>query len=141
MSGPLDIAIAEACRLGAEDVEVSQASTTTEFTRFAHSRFTQVGESRQDLVRVRVQSRGRLGVAMCASLAPEELRGAASQAMAIAERVPPLEVAIRFARGAGQPADPDPAIPLERSELGAGELRRAFERAAGVAFFGALKRR
>jgi PmbA protein len=137
----LDIAIEEARRLGAEDVEVSQASATTEFVRFAHSRFTQVGESRHDLVRVRVLSRGRLGVALCASLAPGELKAAAAQATALAERVPPLEVAVRFARGAGQAADPEAAIPLERTELGADELRRAFDRAAGVAFFGALKRR
>jgi len=133
----LEIAIAEARRLGAEDVEVSQASTTTEFARFAHSRFTQVGESRQDLVRVRVLSRGRLGVAMCASLMPDELRAAAAQAMAIAERVPPLEVSIRFAAGCGDSGAPV----VERSEPGPDELRRAFDRAAGVAFFGALKRR
>jgi PmbA protein len=142
MSGPLDIALSEACRLGAEDVEVSHASTTTEFTRFAHSRFTQVGESRQDLVRVRVLSRGRLGIAMCASLAPEELRGAAAQAMAIAERVPPLEVAIRFlAADMSVAASAEPSEPPGDSFEGPGELRRAFDRAAGVAFFGALKRR
>jgi PmbA protein len=136
----MKIAIAEARRLGAEDVEVSQASTTTEFIRFAHSRFTQVGESRQDLVRVRVLSRGRLGVAMCASLAADELRAAAAQAMSIAERVPPLEVALRFARGAGGSTElAAPAI--ERADLGPEELRRAFDRAAGVAFFGALKRK
>ena len=137
---PLDVAIAEALRLGAEDVEVSQASTTTEFVRFAHSRFTQVGESRHDLVRVRVLSGGRLGVALCASLQPEELRTAAAQALAIAERVPPLEVAIRFASEGG-PADPEPPPPIEGPDLGPEELRRAFDRSAGVAFFGALKRK
>lgn len=135
----LDVAIAEAQRLGAEDVEVSQASTTTEFARFAHSRFTQVGESRQDLVRVRVLSRGRLGVAMCASTTADELRAAAAQAMAIAERVPALEVSIRFA--GGQRGGAEPAPPVERTEPGPDDLRRAFDRAAGVAFFGALKRR
>ena len=138
----LDIAIQEAKRLGADDVEVSQASTTTEFIRFAHSRFTQVGESRQDLVRVRALSRGRLGVAMCASLAPEELRGAASQAMAIAERVPPLEVAVHFhGAGGGEAAGSEPWTPPEEAFEGPDELRRAFDRAAGVAFFGAHKRK
>jgi predicted Zn-dependent protease len=142
MSASLDIAIQEAKRLGAEDVEVSQASTTTEFVRFAHSRFTQVGESRQDLVRVRALSRGRLGVAMCASLAPEELRGAASQAMAIAERVPPLEVAVHFhGAGGGEAAGGEPWTPPEEPFEAPGELRRAFDRAAGVAFFGAHKRK
>ena len=142
MSGALDIAIAEARRLGAEDVEVSQASTTTEFVRFAHSRFTQVGESRQDLVRVRVLSRGRLGVAMCASLAPDELRGAASQAIAIAERVPPLEVSIRFlAADMSVAASAELSDPPGETFEGPEELRRAFDRAAGIAFFGALKRR
>jgi len=136
----LEVAIAEARRLGAEDVEVSQASTTTDFARFAHSRFTQVGESRQDLVRVRVLSGGRLGVAMCASLAAEELRAAAGQAMAIAERVPPLEVPLAFAGGQVGGAGQCPP-PVERDDPGPDELRRAFDRAAGVAFFGALKRR
>ncbi len=146
MNGVLDVAIGEAKRLGAEDVEVSQASTATEFVRFAHSRFTQVGESLQDLVRVRVLSRGRLGVALCASLAPDELRGAASQAMAIAERVPPLEVAVRFPGAAGDGAAGEAAAgeawaPAEPGFEGPEELRRAFDRAAGVAFFGALKRK
>ena len=143
MTAGLEIAVAEARRLGADDVEVSLASTTTEFVRFAHSRFTQVGESRQDLVRVRVLSRGRLGVALCASLAPDELRGAASQAMAIAERVPPLEVAIRFhpAAPAAAPAAAAPWTPPDEPFEGPDELRRAFDRDAGVAFFGALKRR
>ncbi len=143
MSASLAVAIKEAKRLGADDVEVSQASTTTGFVRFAHSRFTQVGESRQDLVRVRVLSRGRLGVAMCASLAPEELRGAASQAMAIAERVPPLEVAVHFHRAPGGEAAgaDEPWTPPEEAFEGPEELRRAFDRAAGVAFFGAHKRK
>ena len=135
----LGTAIDHARELGAEDVEVSLARSTLEFVRFAHSRFTQVGESRHDLVRVRVLVGGRLGVALCASLAPEELAGAVAQAMAIAERVPPLEVTIRFAAGAPTPHHVVPGG--EQPESQPAELRRAFDRAAGVAFFGAIKRK
>ncbi|HUS66986.1 MAG TPA: DNA gyrase modulator, partial [Kofleriaceae bacterium] len=80
----MEAAIAEAKRRGADDVEVSYAGLTAEFARFAHSRFTQVGESQQDLVRVRVLKDRRIGSAACASLLKEDLSDAVGVAFELA---------------------------------------------------------
>ena len=161
-SAALQHAVAAARRLGADDVEVSYAGTTTEFVRFASSHFNQVGETHEDLIRVRVLVGGRMGQALGASLRPGDLERTADQAMALARLAPPLDVALSFGEPdpagteppSGPPAAPGRAAtsPDPETEDGSrgrldalrapAELRRAFDRAAGgLALFGALKRR
>lgn len=164
-SAALQHAVAAARRLGADDVEVSYSGATTEFVRFASSHFNQVGETHEDLIRVRVLVGGRMGAALGASLRPGDLEHTAEQAMALARLAPPLDVQLAF--GEPAPAGAEPPVPSGAAGATAGasetpqapdatdagelrldalrapaELRRAFDRAAGgLALFGALKRR
>lgn len=129
---------------GAADVEVSYLGTATEFVRFASSRFTQVGSTVSDALRIRVMADGRLGSQMCATLRPDAVGAAAAAAVEVARMSPRLEVPFGFAR----PEGADVAIaapPPLREELSAAQapalLAAAFapHRAAGVLFAGALK--
>ena len=139
MMEALEGALAEARRRGAEDVEVSYAGLTVEFARFAHSRFTQVGESQQDLVRVRVLKDRRIGSAACASLLKGDVADAVGLALELARMSPPLEVELAF--GSPRPS-PSPSPSTSTSTLTSYEdLRRAFDAVGDVGVFGAWKRK
>ena len=118
---PLEVALDEARRRGADEAEVSWAGLTGTFARFASSRFNQVGESREHVVRVRVLVEHRLGVAMAASLAPDALARAAELAVAVARRAPRLGVELRFAGPDGGGAGTGAEAGVEAgAEAGAG---------------------
>jgi len=139
--------LAKARAAGADDVEISYCGLETQFTRFASSRFTQVGSSWDDAVRIRTLVDGRLGAQVCASLDHDRLGVAAADAVAAARLSPTLDVALAFAAGAGDDepiASPRPALPSELSATGApAVLARAFapHRTRGVTFAGAIKTR
>lgn len=140
----LEAALIAARQAGAADVEVSYLGTSTEFVRFASSRFTQVGSTVSDALRIRVLADGRLGSQMCATLEPAAVASTAAAAVDVARMSPPLEVPFGF----GQPRDESVGVadaPPLREELSAANapalLAAAFapHRAAGVQFAGALK--
>jgi predicted Zn-dependent protease len=96
----LDRALGEARAHGAEDVEVSYLGTETAFTRFASSRFTQVGTVHEELVRVRVclgaGATTLLGTCTASSLGLEAVAAAARTAVDTARAAPALGVALSF---------------------------------------------
>lgn len=127
---------------GADDVEVSYAGTETEFVRFASSRFTQVGATRSDAVRVRVLVGGKPGSQMCASLEADALAATARAAVEVAALTPALDVDVGFARGGGGDTAGDDTIAPALSATGAPALLAdafAPHRSGGVLFAGALK--
>jgi PmbA protein len=137
---------------GADDVETSYAGTETQFVRFASSRFTQVGSTVGDALRIRVLAGGRLGTQVCATLDAEQVAAAARGAVAAARLTPPLDVPFAFAVPAEDadgrdvavtdaPADAPP-VPEELTAANApAALGACFERARddGVEFAGSLK--
>ncbi len=139
-------ALAAARDAGADDVELSYTGTTLQFARFASSRFTQVGATTTDALRIRVLCGGRLGSQLTATLDPARIAAAAAAAVEVARLTPPIEVAMSFGQpDPGQPAV-EPAAPPEIPESltarhAPGALAPAFDRAAadGVEFAGSLK--
>jgi len=140
-------ALSAAAAAGASDAEVGCAATATEFTRFAGSRFTQVGSASEDLLRVRVLVDGRLGAAIAAA-DPAGAAAAAAAAVDAARHSPTLEIPFEFGTpdaagaAAGTGGDDGPALPEELSASGAPpRLAEAFarHRGDGVEFAGALK--
>ncbi len=150
LSRALEVAISAARDAGAADVEASYQGAETHFVRFASSRFTQVGRTIDDALRVRVivehDGAARLGSQLCASLEPDAAREAAQAAVAVARLAPPLDVPLTFAGpGPGDTADADAgevALPEAVTAVHApARLGAAFapHRAAGVTFAGAMK--
>lgn len=144
----LDVAIAAAKDAGAADAEASYQGAETHFVRFASSRFTQVGRTIDDALRVRVivehDGAARLGAQLCASLEPDAAREAARAAARVARLAPPLDVALTFAAadGASAAAPAETALPEAVTAAHApARLGQAFapHRANGVTFAGAMK--
>lgn len=149
LSHALDVAVSAARDAGAADVEASYQGAETHFVRFASSRFTQVGRTVDDALRVRVivehDGAARLGAQLCASLEPDAAREAARAAVEVARLAPPLDVALTFAAAedAGTAAVTT-AVALPDAVTAAhapARLGEAFapHRAAGVTFAGAMK--
>ncbi len=145
----LDVAITAAKEAGAVDAEASYQGAETHFVRFASSRFTQVGRTIDDALRVRVivehDGAARLGAQLCASLEPDAAREAARAAVEVARLAPPLDVALTFAAADGASNAGEVAeIELPEAVTAAhapARLSEAFapHRAAGVTFAGAMK--
>lgn len=136
-------AIDAATQAGAEDVEASYCGTETQFTRFASSRFTQVGQTWSDVLRVRALVGGRMGTQICASLVEEAVRAGAVDAVEAARLSPPLDVPLQFAAPGGSTEVVTPvALPdaVTAAQL-PGQLNAAFRahETAGVSFAGSVK--
>jgi len=106
----LATALVAAKDAGADDVEVSYGGGEIGFTRFARSRFTQVGAVTTDVLRVRALVGRRLGAQQCGSLAPDQVAAAARGAVAAARGAPALDVDFRFGTAevqtCGEPSTP-----------------------------------
>lgn len=138
----MDKAIEVATAAGAAQVEASYVGGQIEFTRFARSRFTQVGAATTHALRVRAVVDGRLGAQMTASLDPDRVAAAARGALDAARVSPALDVAIEFSSDGDDSATGDVALPDSVSASGApAQLGRAFARHADVGFAGSLKAR
>jgi PmbA protein len=141
----LERALSEARGAGAADVEVSFRGTETHFVRFAGSRFTQVGTTHRDTIRIRAIVDGRLGAQTCASRDPRDLQHVARRLVEVAHLGPSLEASFGFTRPAdiaGGDGGAAAALPTELTAAGAPvHLRAAFElvRSQGVACSGVLK--
>jgi len=146
-------ALATARASGADDVEISYAGTELQFARFASSRFTQVGSTVADALRIRVLVGNRLGAQICETLDKERVAAAARGAVEAARLTPELDVPLAFATPAaddgatahGAAAEPPaeaPPIPEELTAAHAPALLGAcFDTARdeGVEYAGALK--
>jgi predicted Zn-dependent protease len=143
----LELALTEAHGAGAEDVEVSFRGTETHFVRFARSRFTQVGTTSRDTLRIRALVDGRLGAQTCATREPLDVRLGARRLVEVARLAPRLDAPFRFTRpedvagraaGAGAHGEVPAELTAAQAPL---RLRGAFElaRAQGVECAGVLK--
>jgi predicted Zn-dependent protease len=138
----MDKALIVASAAGADQVEVSYVGEQTDFTRFARSRFTQVGTATTHALRVRVIAGGRLGAQMTASLDADHVATAARGAVSAARLSPELDVPFDFASAGDDAAAAGVGIPESVSASGApGSLGRAFARHADVGFAGSMKAR
>jgi len=139
----LRCAVDAAMAAGANDAEASYRGTETQFTRFASSRFTQVGRTWSDTLRIRVLVDGRLGTQVCASLVDESVRSGAAAAVNAARLSPKLDVDLAFNTGSEQtdaPAETELPDHVTAARVPK-QLSEAFEtnKADGVQFAGSLK--
>ena len=143
LSRAMDHAIACATGAGADDTEASYAGSELHFTRFASSRFTQVGETRSDALRIRVLVNGRLGSQVCASLDTDAVRAGAEAAVAAAKLSPRLDVDLSFNSGTADVGDSAPVAlpPNVTAAHMPKQLAEAFRAHAdgGVLFAGSVK--
>jgi len=138
----LERAVEAAVAAGADDVEVSYEGTELLFLRFASSRFTQVGTSTDEVIRIRALANGRLGSSTTGNAAADTLAAAARNAVEAARSTPPLGLPLSFAGDddggrfddvdLGAPGDPERAPALVRQAFDAAGERDAH-------CFGALK--
>lgn len=139
----MGVAVDAGLSAGASDVEASYCGTETQFTRFASSRFTQVGQTWSDTLRVRVLVDGRLGTQVSASLDEQAVHESAIAAVQAARLSPELDVALAFNGGDGQ-ATAGATAELPESVTAARlpeQLAQAFaaNAEAGVQFAGSVK--
>ena len=136
-------AVDAAMTAGATDAEASYCGTETQFTRFASSRFTQVGRTWSDTMRVRVLVDGRLGTQVCASTTESAVHSCAVAAVEAAKLSPKLDVDLSFNTGDEQ-APRGSSADLPESVTAAqvpNQLAAAFEanKRDGVLFAGSIK--
>ncbi len=126
----LATALATAKDAGADDVEVSYTGGETGFTRFARSRFTQVGAVTTDVLRVRALVGKRLGAQQCGSLDADQVAAVARGAVDTARGAPELDVDLGFGTAEAQtPGEAaTPAVPEAYNAANApSTLMRAFD--------------
>lgn len=140
----LATALATAKDAGADDVEVSYSGGEIGFTRFARSRFTQVGAVTTDVLRIRALVGKRLGAQQCGSLDLDQVTAAARGAVNAARGAPELDVDLGFGTAEVQTSGraTTPPVPEEYHAANApSTLMRAFDvaRAQDTHCAGALK--